>query len=53
MNIWDSKDNPVIWKAHKVYEYETASELKKIFEDVKDSQQVWAVPLEWKNAASI
>jgi len=51
VNVLDSKNAPVDWKAHAVHEYETASELKKMFEDVKDGEQVWAVPLEWNNAA--
>jgi len=51
VNVCDSKNAPVDWKAHAVHEYETTTDLKKIFEDVKDGQQVWAVPLEWNNAA--
>eukprot|EP00466_Bigelowiella_natans_P002720 jgi/Bigna1/130371/aug1.11_g5079 len=49
--VCNSKNAPVDWKAHAVHEYETTEDLKKIFEDVKDGEQVWAVPLEWNNAA--
>jgi len=51
VNVLDSKNAQVDWKANALHEYETTSELKKTFEDVKDGEQVWAVPLEWNNAA--
>eukprot|EP00465_Bigelowiella_longifila_P000031 CAMPEP_0185251168 /NCGR_PEP_ID=MMETSP1359-20130426/616_1 /TAXON_ID=552665 /ORGANISM="Bigelowiella longifila, Strain CCMP242" /LENGTH=601 /DNA_ID=CAMNT_0027832953 /DNA_START=316 /DNA_END=2118 /DNA_ORIENTATION=- len=51
VNVCDSKNAPVDWKAHAVHEYETTEDLEKIFKDVNDGRQVWAVPLEWNNAA--
>eukprot|EP00466_Bigelowiella_natans_P004636 jgi/Bigna1/73981/fgenesh1_pg.27_\ len=49
--VCDSKNAPVDWKAHAVHECETTGDLKKTCEDVKDGEQVWAVPLVWNNAA--